>query len=193
MGFMITYADKVLQAQISDERKQREEESKYPLTPKENLHPASEAFGWNLGGQLSSGVPIRTNDSDFSLSYDFTPERPVEPFNLYFLSLTSDYKIATIEAFGIVSDSDQPDKIKAPLVELLAEKYGLRHHFRTDNFDEYDFGTEERGINLTISHSTTFELTYFNSALRSQASEENKQRAVAAKNSLKEGFKNSGM
>jgi hypothetical protein len=166
------------------------------------LNPVSGAFGWNLGDKLPDSAQVQTNNDDFSLSYDFTPDKPVQGSDLIYeldlhqLNLTADHTIYAITAFGYVH-SDDFNIGKDALVQALTDKYGIREHIRNSStMETYDFGTEDRSVELMVSQEGTYpslSLTYFDQTLRAKAHDEDNQRKADAKNSLKEDFKKQGL
>jgi hypothetical protein len=86
---------------------------------------------------------------------------------------------------------------KDALVQALTEKYGIREHIRNSStMDTYNFGTEDRSVELMVSQEGSYpmlSLTYFDRSLRYKASNEDNQRKADAKNSLKEDLKKQGL
>ena len=168
------------------------------------LTPVTGAFGWNLGDKLSDSGQVQTNnDGDFSLSYEFTPDKPIQgsdliyELNLHELNLTADHTIYAVVAYGYVHSDDLKIK-KDALVQALTEKYGIRDHIHNSSMmDTYDFGTENRSAELFVeipeSGYATLSLTYSDRELRYKAQEEDAQRKTDGKNSLKEDFKKQGL
>jgi hypothetical protein len=161
------------------------------------LTPVTGAFGWSLGDRLPESAQIETNSDNFSLSSDFTPNKPVPPFDMFFVWLTSDHTIHSIIGHAYIHSEDLKVQQDA-LIQALTEKYGIRDHIHNSStMDTYNFGTEDRSAELSVgiseSGNASLFLTYTDRALRYKAQEEDAQRKADAKNSLKEDFKKQGL
>ena len=179
-------------------------QSKNPVeTFHSKLSPVTGALGWNLGDKLPDSAQVQTNKDDFSLSYDITPDKPIQgsdlinELNLHYLNLTADHTIYGVVAFGFIASDDLTIK-KDALVQALTEKYGIRYHIHNSStMDTYDFGTENRSAELSIeileSGRSSLSLSYSDRELRYKAQVEDAQRKADAKNSLKENLKKQGL
>lgn len=127
--------------------------------------PVEGAFGWKLGDKLPGNFSVKIDDSgphpSYKAEYEFTPSKELKLKTTgddllgatYVLRLTQDRRICEIFVSGLSSENFS----SKPLIQALTEKYGLRNQTSQGTFNNYYFGQESRGVELSLDEpSHTF-------------------------------------